>query len=84
MKEKERKRIQVIYFKTNGELYSIEEEYVVGIYNQDEIVHEIRTNKVRYQGLDYVILDGEDGVRPYIKAHLIKGSNMSYKSRGFK
>lgn len=77
-----RKRVKVLYFKKNGEIYRTEEEFIVGVYSQEGIVQEV-INKVRYKGLDFVILDGEDGVRPVVQPQLVKYGRALGGSKGF-
>lgn len=82
MEELERKRVNVIYFKPSGEMYRKEEENVTGVYSQEGIVREV-LKKVRYTGMDLVIVDGEDGVRPYLIPYLEKVTKRLTGSRGF-
>lgn len=80
--EDKRKRVYVLYFKSNGEVFQKEEEYVIGIFTQELIVEAV-TKKIRYSEMDYVILDGEDGVRPYVRPHLQRGVRRFKGSVGF-
>lgn len=82
MLERNRKRVYVAYLKDSGETYRVEEEYTVGKYNEREIV-ETALQRLRYNGMDVVVLDGEDGVRPYIKPFLKKIDKKMRKSKGF-
>lgn len=82
MIEEERKRLRVVYFKSNGEVFQQEEEYVVGTLSQEIIIASV-IQKVRYAEMDYVILDGEDGVRPYVRPYLQRGTKRFKGSRGF-
>lgn len=82
MTEVERKRLTVVYFNPTGEMYRTEEEFVVGVYSQEGIIEACK-KKVRYKGMDFVIMDGGDGVRPYVLPHLTKGERTLKGSRGF-
>lgn len=82
MEEKDRKRILILYFKSNGELYQQEEEYVVGVFSQKGIIQE-GLKKVRYTGHDIIIMDGGDGVRPFVRPFLTKAESKISGFRGF-
>lgn len=82
MKETDRKRVKVAYFRGNGEVYRIEEEYVNGLYSEREIISRV-INNLKYSGMDIVILDGGDNVRPLIKPFLYKNDKFMASSRGF-
>lgn len=83
MKEKQIKRLYVTYFRSNGETYRVEEEYVPSYYNQYDMEDEIINNRIRYKGMDFVILDGGDNVRPYFNAYLHKADKILKGSKGF-
>jgi len=82
MLEKDRKRVYVTYFKESGEHYRTVEEFTVGIYAEREIIGRI-LEKLRYSRMDVVVMDGNDGVRPYIRPYLVKYDKKMKKSRGF-
>lgn len=82
LREKNKKRVNVVYFKSTGETYRMEEEYVVGEFSQRGIVAELG-KRISYKGMDYVILDGGDGVRPFIQPHLHIEDKKPTSSRGF-
>lgn len=84
MKEHDKKRIYVTYFSSNGEFYYTEEEYAPGYYSKEEIIQYIIKNKIRYKGLDFVILDGNDDVRPFVQTFLYKADKILKGSRGFR
>jgi len=74
MKESNRKRVEVAYFKRNGEVYRVVEEFVVGEYSESGVIQKVK-GRLRFSRMDVVILDGGDGVRPYIKPYLIRTDN---------
>lgn len=82
MLEKDRKRVYVVYLKGSGETYRVEEEYTKGLYNEKKIVNKV-LSYLRYGGMDVVVLDGRDDVRPYINPFLKKVDKKTSKSRGF-
>jgi len=83
MRETERKRVYVNYFQVTGETYRVEEEYLPGYYSKAQIIDEIVQNRVRYRGLDFVIADGHDGVRPHFETYLYKADKILTGSVGF-
>lgn len=83
MGDRVKKKVDVIYFKTNGDIYRVEEEYLVGVYSQEGVEEEVITNRVRYRGMDLVILDGGDGQRPLVRPKLVRAARTETGSKGF-
>jgi len=82
MLEKDRKRVYVSYFKESGEHYRTVEEFTVGKYSEREIIERVLAN-LRYTRMDVVVMDGNDGVRPYLRPYLLKYDKKTRKSKGF-
>jgi len=83
MREENRKRLQVVYFTSTGEMYRIEEEYLPSYMSPDEMKDEIVRNRVSYEDMDFVIMDGQDGVRPHFSGFLFKADKILKGSVGF-
>jgi len=82
MREKDIKKLYVVYFKEDGSMYRIEEEYTKGLYVEKDIVNRV-LGRLRYSKMDVVVYDGGDNVRPYIKPFLKKYDKNKSISKGF-
>lgn len=83
LKEEKRKRINVMYFNPNGDIYRVEEEYVPSHYNVETIKRIILQDRVRYRDMDIVIMDSGDNVRPFFPSFLYKDKKVFQTSKGF-
>lgn len=82
MEEKELKKLKVAYFKEDGKIYRLEEEYTIGLFVEEDIVNKI-LGRLRYSKMDVVVFDGGDNVRPYVKPYLKKYDKNRSISKGF-